>query len=373
MPAVCDGPASPLFTPLPLAGNAGLTELDGIALSPELRAAAPSAPSGACVCRGIPFAVGEVALLVDAPVSSSFAPLIAPWLVFMHTSDIRPFRDEHGIPLPPLDGIARLGEHAADYVMLYADGEEVRAAIRRRFQLGLVTLPFGWGENCFAAVIHAKPCPRAPAFAQASRNWGDSQMRVSFAGGGAWLNWLWAWENPRPQVPLVGVRFEPVSGVVVVSAVSAGQVSSSPLRWMPRQQAVLTLPEGVAFDPALDGNGLLTQVRLDLGQVISACPRPLYPHDQWAQSRHDEPPSLSPRELLVEYTAHPQGRFTGADLPPIPVFSTAWRFQPIGDHIRCSCPPAGAHPGGGKGRHAAGAGTPPSARRSRGIFGTHRS
>lgn len=335
MPSSSDGPVSPLFSPLPLAGNAELTHLPEHLLSPSMLAAAPSAPSGACVCRGMPFAVGAVALLATQPVISSFAAVSAPWLVFLHTSDIRPFRDEHGIPLPPLDGVSRLGEHAADYVMCYADGTEVRAPIRRRFQLGLVQLPFGWGENCFEAVIHAKPCPQAAAFEQPA-DVGQSQTRVSFAGGGAWLNWLWAWQNPHPVVPLVGLRFEPVSGVVVVSAVSVAQVSTSPLRWTPRQKALLTLPDGMTFDPTLDSMGRLAQVQLDLGQVISARPRACYPQAQWTHSRHDDPPALSSREVILEYTAHPQAHFTCAGRPPVPLAALA--TAGADDHLRPIAP-----------------------------------
>ena len=33
-------------------------------------------------------------------------------------------------------GRGQLAEHAADYVIRYADGSEVRAAIRRRHQIG---------------------------------------------------------------------------------------------------------------------------------------------------------------------------------------------------------------------------------------------
>jgi len=319
MPACIDGPASPLFTPLPLQGNADLCELAGSGVSAELIAAGPYAPSGACVCHGIPFAVDKAVLIADVPVSCAFAPASAPWLVFMHTSDIRPFRDAQGIPIQPLDGIARLGEHAADYVMCYADGSEERVTIRRRFQIGLFQLPFGWGENCFAAVLAPKCCPRPAAHEQATTEWGQSQTRAGIAGsGGGGAYWLWAWENPRPQVPLVGIRFEPVSGAVLVSAVSAGQVVSSPLRWEARRKAILTLPEGERFYPALDHNGLLAQIQLDLGQVISACPRPRYPQETWEATIHDCPPQLSDREILIEYTAHPQAMFHCTGEQPIP-------------------------------------------------------
>ena len=48
----------------------------------------------------------------------------------MHTSDVRPDKpNEHGF-ISPMHGIGKLGEHAADYVFVYADGSEERVAIQ---------------------------------------------------------------------------------------------------------------------------------------------------------------------------------------------------------------------------------------------------
>ncbi|MCK5463094.1 MAG: hypothetical protein KAI95_08755, partial [Bacteroidales bacterium] len=89
-------------------------------------------------------------------------------------------------------------------------------------------------------------------------------------------NWLWAWENPHPEKQISGFRFEPKNRTsIVISAISAGQVTSNPLRWQARQKAVFSIPEDGKFDPAMTGDGLLSQVQLDMGQIISALPRPL--------------------------------------------------------------------------------------------------
>jgi len=191
----------------------------------------------------------------------------------------------------------RLAEHAADYVMLYEDGTEERVSIRRRRQIGAFQRPIG--ENCFEAVAHHKPHPIR----------GASQTRVEGRWRGPWINWLWAWQNPRADKAIVGVRFEPVSGTVVVSAIAAGDACSLPLRWQTRHKAVLRLPDGEPFRPELDEHGNLAQIQLDMGVVISAQPRLLYPNDGWEASYDNQLPSRSESEVAVEYTAHPDARF----------------------------------------------------------------
>ncbi len=101
----------------------------------------------------------------------------------------------------------------------------------------------------------------------------------------------------------------PVAGVLVISAITAGSVSSMPLRWQPRAKACVRLPQGSAFLPKLDEHGLLDQIRLDLGQVISATPRQLYPNEDWSATYNNQIPLASDNEVLVEYTAHPEACF----------------------------------------------------------------
>jgi hypothetical protein len=324
MPSVIDGPSSPWFKPVPLKGNYSLAQLREAGISEDMGSALDHAPSGACVAWGIPFEIEHVVALGDQAVSVPLDPLQAEWLVFMHTSDVRPPEPNAGGFVSPMRGEGQLAEHAADYVVLYQDGGQERLAVRRRHQVGIFWRR--WGENCFEAVAHSKPHPRRASHEQLGPGWGWTQTRVSSADEGPWVNWLWAWHNPHPDQPIVGIRFEPVCGIVVVSAISAGvappesrdhldttpslyDLGTMPLRWRRRRKAVLSLPPGATFQPELDERGLLGQIQLDLGQVISATPRLVYPHEAWPESYNNQIPQASADQVLVEYTAHPAACF----------------------------------------------------------------
>ncbi len=317
MPRSVDGPSTPLFAPVRLRGPA-LKKLTPARLPETMARALERAPSGPCVCWGIPFDASKSVVLQDRAVALSFEPLPAPWLVFMHTSDIRPLNeDERGMPTVK-SGSGRLGEHAADYVIIYADGSEVRLRIRRRHQIG--ALERRWGENCFEAVPHCKQRPVRAPHEQPGGDWGRGQTRVDVRDLLPWVNWLYAWENPQPKKAIVGLRLEPAGqGTVVLSAVSAGKASAHPLRWLQREKAILTLPRGVEFEPTLDETGALEQIKLDMGQVISAHRRSIYPNDSWSATYNNRVPDLSAREVLVEYAAHPDARFHLAGGRQVPV------------------------------------------------------
>jgi hypothetical protein len=312
-----DGPSTSLFIPLPLKGNGKLGELAGIGNAEDMSAAGERAPSGQCVGWGIPFEIGDVVILKDQTVTIEFPPVAAQWLVFMHTSDLHPSKPGPAGFISPMRGEGQLGEHAADYVILYVDGAEERAVIRRRFQLG--SYLHRWGENCFEAVPHHKPHPLRAAHEQLNPDWGLTQTRISLSGTEGWENWLWAWENPNPEKKIAGIRFEPVSGMVVVSAVSAGNAASQPLRWRSRRKAVLSLPPGNSFQPDLDEHGLLRHIQIDLGQVSSATPRSAYPNDKWAETYNNQLPQRSDSEVVVEYTGHEDASFHLENGRTIPV------------------------------------------------------
>jgi hypothetical protein len=312
-----DGPSSSHFKPVPFKGNVALSGLRDFGVSGEMAQAAEHAPNGQCVSWGIPFEIGDVVTIRDRPVTIEFAPLVARWLVFMHTSDVRQIQPSPVDFFSPMRGEGQLAEHASDYVLLYEDGAEERVAIRRRYQIG--AFQRRWGENCFEAVAHHKPRPVRPPHQQLGPDWGFAQTRVDVADSGPWVNWLWAWENPRREKTIVGLRFEPRTGVVIVAAVSAGDVFSLPLRWETRRKALLTLEEGELFQPDLNEYGLLQQVQLDLGQVISATPRLVYSDERWAETYNNMPPVRSEQQVLVEYTAHPDACFhlTGGRIIPV--------------------------------------------------------
>ena len=317
MPGVKDGPRSPNFAPLSLMGNVYPDELGGLDLSQEMQAALEHAPSGACISWGIPFEIDRVVALSKEPVCTAVTPTRAEWLLFMHTSDLRPLDWNRDGFVSPMRGQGQLGEHAADYVVAFEDGSEKRLTIRRRHQIG--AFQRSWGENCFEAVSHHKPHPVRAGHEQANPDWGRSQTRVNAADAGEWINWVWAWRNPHPEKAIVALRFEPVSGTVLLSAISYGRAVSLPLRWRRRRKAVLTLPQQEGFDPGLDEAGLLDQIQLDMGQVISATPRLVYVNEAWPRTYNNQVPEVSPNEVLIEYTAHPEACFHLSDGSVLPV------------------------------------------------------
>jgi hypothetical protein len=313
-----DGPSSPLFRPVPFEGNVRLDRVPGAGVSARMTEALDDAPRGEVTSYGVPFSVGDtICLLRDRPVRVTLAPVAARFWVFMHATDVAPLEpDASGLYPAPRRGPGRLRERVADYVVLFEDGSERKLPIRRQHEIGM--FQNNWGINCVEAVAHHKPFPIPPRHEQESRySWGGSLFRVRMPDLERWVNWLWAWENPEPRKAIVGFRLEPASGTVLLSAIAAGEVESNPLRWGSRRKAVLQLPEGTEFDPALDEHGCLRDIQLDLGQVISASPVLVYPNDTWADSRAERPPERSPREVLVEYAAHPEARFRlagGAEL-----------------------------------------------------------
>jgi hypothetical protein len=316
MNLIKDGPRSMYFSPLPFQGNASLDSLDTSLLTPELVAALPAAPRGSCVGWGIPFEIDRVALLARDPHQVAWEPVKARWFVFMHTSDYVLTQWSSSNLLGPVKGRGQNREVAARYTLRYTDGTQATADVCRNYQVG----PFKrhWGMTCYDSVVHHKPFPVHAHHEQMTPLWGVSQTRVDSGDFDPLVEWLWAWENPYPEKEVAGLCAEPVSGVLILSAVSYGNTHAYPLRWRSRRKALLKLPAGETFDPHLDENGLSPQIQIDLGQVISIQKRPLYPQADWEQSYNNQLPVISASEVLVEYTAHPEACFHlpgGASLP----------------------------------------------------------
>jgi hypothetical protein len=310
--SVKDGPVTKRFSPIPLAGNSEFDDLAGIGISQDMAKVLPEAPRGNLACWGMPFQVGRPVVLKDQAVSENLPPTKAEWLVFLHTTDREELeRNEDGL-LVSKRGEGFLSQHVADYIFVYGDGTEVRESIKRRHHVGMFARH--WGENCFQSVAQTKPHPLQPVHERVRLNeksgdWGQGETRADAADQAPWMNWLWAWKNPFPEKEIKELRFEPKAGTVVISGVTGGYASSIPLRWEPRRKAVLEFPEGTRFDPKLLDGGLLRQVQLDLGQVISAELLPQYPKDDWADSYNNQLPEIPENKLLIEYTAHSDAEF----------------------------------------------------------------
>ncbi len=312
-----DGPASPLFNPVRF--EEGLDQYDFVnfGLSADLANRMRLVQTGVSVAWGVPFEIKKFLLVKHQPVSLIVAPFVGKWIVFRHTSDIRDLPDHSKVFTSPMRGGGFLGELAAKYSILYRDGSTVTADILRRRQVGAFSRR--WGENCFEAVAASKPHPVRASHEQSASGWGRSQTRVDSADNSDFDFWLWAWENPFPDKEISGFKFEPVNGALIISAISSGIVSSHPFRWDSRRKAVLRITEGQKFLPELDAVGCLKQISMDLGQIISALPRPDYPHQDWENSYPNQLPIMRDHEVLIEYTSHPEAFFYINDLEKLPV------------------------------------------------------
>jgi hypothetical protein len=140
MSTMIDGPANPKFTPIPLDGSTSFEDLTGVnGLSPRLTEVLLHASRGVSVSWGIPFQIANPLLVQEgnSPVEQAFAqPLTARWLVFLHTSDVQSLEKDASGFIPASPGAGRLNELAAVYVLVYADGSEVKMEIRCRHQVG---------------------------------------------------------------------------------------------------------------------------------------------------------------------------------------------------------------------------------------------
>jgi hypothetical protein len=320
IPVLSDGPASPLFEPLDIGANSGRADIGLDKVSANMAEALKSAPQGKSVAWGIPFNINErLIYLKNEPFSLKTKPVEGKWIIFMHTSDkIDLKRNADGFYEKPLRGIGELNDEVARYIVIYEDGSEVILPIRQRYQLGMFQQD--WGENCIESVAHHKPVPVSFHTEMTNGIWGWTQTRVNTADRGKWINWLWAWENPEPGKKINGFRFEPLNKTpLILSAITIGNVKSNPLRWNSRQKAILSFPKESVHNALIEESGELSNIRLDLGQVISALPASVYPQQDWGQSYNNMTPRISENEIIVEFTAHPEARFHLSGKDPVPI------------------------------------------------------
>jgi len=311
-----DGPASPLFKPLSYKGSHSQAALKKLNFSKDFKNRLHFMPSGLCTFRGIPFKIQSLIVIKNKALAVKIKNINAPYLIFLHTSDRRKDKINKDGFISPMYGEGKLNEHAANYIVKYSDGSESKFPIKRRHQIGDVT--HMWGEECFEAVAsrkdHTIPSDHeqiiySSLLKRRISGWGRSQTKVKVDDTSNFLTWLWAWENPFPKKKINSIVFEPVTGTSLIFGISAGRVSSFPLKWKQREKAILTLPKNQDFSSEMDEYGLLKQIKLDLGQIISAKVRHVYPNSSWEKTRPFLIPKIKKNEVLIEYTAHPEALF----------------------------------------------------------------
>ena len=310
------------FAPLPASAIAfldGPAPTPSRALHPAIDGAIRDLPSGDQILRGIPFEFAAEAAppgqrwlsLPSAPRADiAFDGALADWVVFAHFSTGPDA--VNGQTLGPT--ILDPGAHLASYSLVYTDGVGRSVPIRRRFEINDVVI--GWGQLSFASVPHRDARPREWRGPHADGEWGLNQTGVQGESyvGLTWDEptlppignyWLFAIRNPRPQIPLTGLRLEAsASDWIAIGAITMVRSAGHPLR---RARVLSLVVESGASNPALD-------LEVELGDIARTLD--LQPTDRTSWLRPavigwgDEPGQAPHTDRIVQVTAAEGGAVT---------------------------------------------------------------
>jgi len=202
-------------------------------------------PKGQTEFRGLPFRIGE---LLGKPGFLGFGPLgydqpveiavgqCARWVIFAHR--LLESRLHEGEPV---------GRHIATYRFRYADGTEVPAPIRERFEISVV--PPRWGQLPFLAVPDQPDC-LMPRDAGLWEKLGNRQTEVEMP----WPQWfvLWAWQNPYPTRELASLCIEPNGRMFLIAGMTLSSLDEDPFGRGPLLPMTVHLEEPVPTDSRFD-------------------------------------------------------------------------------------------------------------------------
>lgn len=307
------------FLPLTLIQTEEL-EKTSAHMSGDLIEAFRTLPKGENYFWGIPFNIEDSIIISgDSCIRLSFTDKTKgyPYLVFLHTADIKdPPVDIDGF-LRPMIGKPILGDLACEFTFKTTSGKVFVQEIKRRYEIGEVTAP--GGENTLLSVPHRAPYSVLTATDAAQRGvkqpewWGGSQGRVKSAGGYK-ANWyLYALKNPFIDEDIVAFDISvPDGSLYVLSALTLCSFNSNPLIWETRKKIRVQTPAGT--DPYEE----FDRFKIDMGCIISVSPYMDYVNDEWNNSYNNKLPIRLKNEAIIEYTAHPDAQLTYGDNQSIP-------------------------------------------------------
>jgi len=320
-------PPSPHFTPIDLSSYFNVDRQLFDAAQGRKRSTGSPVFFGLHTLRGIPFAFGAeaspnvLALRPGEPaVTIALEPTIANYVVFVHAVADRPpiIPDSFGPIDPttarPVEGI-ELGDLVSAYTLCYADGSEAETSVSRR--LDIQQSHTSWRCSPYRSVPAHKPrviathaedlaLGRAP---DSDYFLAESRAATGLVRGGENL-WVYALSNPHPGKEVVAIRLRPETEASLVYAVSTTRLIDHPLRGQARRKLRMELPDGVALNALgeLDTDDRGDCVGIDLGTVISVRAILEYSERDWLSDLHEVQPRRSDREVIVEYSAHPDAR-----------------------------------------------------------------
>ena len=196
-----------LFTPIDLGSRFNASAADfgpRDPMRPRVADGLIRTPAGRQQMRGIPFLLGGGDVRRKSWVALSSRP--APWNAasveiplgrkagFVCLAQFCDW-DEHELRPAGVEDIEQVGQVLADAVLRYEDGGETMLPIRRRFEVGAPSMP--WGHWAFVARTHAQLEPTTFAESR-GLGWGENQTGVRDPAGPP-LVWVCALENPSPE------------------------------------------------------------------------------------------------------------------------------------------------------------------------------
>lgn len=196
-----------------------------------------------------------------------------------------------------------VGRVCAEYVFEHADGGSVAVPIRERFEIGIIPSP--WGQLAFLAY----PDNKESLMPRYQGNWGSAGTRQTEVVQ-AWPSafYLWAWENPKPEVPLRALTVRPKGPRAYIGAITLGHLEEFPFnRSAKRPVKILLLQEEDAK------KRFHLEVEVDRGTATYPYPLPQASAEEFLSDPFrgwGEPQNLNASPSYVEIAATPSATVT---------------------------------------------------------------
>ncbi len=326
-PPAADGPVK--FHPVDLAGKFSASPAD-FGPRPQAQSLGGESakdrlirtPAGGQNFRGIPFNLGpegvhEKRWLVLSEQASSWTvksteiemPRRVGYLCLAAFCDW----DKNENPPPGEDATEQVGQRLAEAVLVYTDGSETAVPIRRRFEAGPPSIP--WGHLCFASLTHtASVAQKLSDPLSNGLDWGNRQTSI---GGGDYaaepIVWISALRNPNPDRMLKALRLRSTSvDPLVICGLTEFYGKENPLRLERLNLYRLTLPD------VASKAGERWELSIDLGVIARSFVPGQFDPEVWltapgAGLGGRQQPPVGNRHLYTEISASPEATLTLRD------------------------------------------------------------
>jgi hypothetical protein len=207
--------------------------------------------------------------------------------------------DKNEIRPSGVDDIERVGQLLAQAVFRYEEGGEYETPIRRRFEAGAPSIP--WGHWNFLSFTHAQLEPTKLSEGT-GLGWGVNQTGVRDPAGPP-LVWICALRNPQPERMLRSILLRAAGpDPLLVCGLTLFHGSEHPLRYGRLHVYRITLPEASGAESAW-------KVTVDLGVVARSYVLAPFDAASWLRAPDanlgERAAAGQPGSLYVEVTSHP--------------------------------------------------------------------